>query len=212
MIDGGQVLKYHSGVSRGTLENVKPKLRAELDRRRVASAQLIKLNREKMIEDVIQRYQGWASSVPPGGSRAIDRGDVKDGIRKSLASLPFTERRVHIDQAHKFIANLNDIIAKDAGAIAGRWVSHWRRRGYNYREDHKERDGIIYVIRNNWASQKSLVQKGGEPYTDEIEMPGEFVYCSCGYSYIYSLQDMPSEYLTSKGSAGLTAARMKIFS
>src|ERR1700749_2062181 len=43
----GAVLKATPGVSRFTLENIKPKLRAELTRRIAVSADLIKLNRKQ---------------------------------------------------------------------------------------------------------------------------------------------------------------------
>ncbi len=210
MVEHAAILKHHPGISRGTLENIKPKLRAELDRRRIMSSNLVKQNREKMLDDLDQRFTGWASSVPAGGSRAIDRGDVKDGIRKSLASLPFTERRVHVDQGHKFVANLNDIVAKDGGAIAGIWHSHWRRPGYRFRKDHKERDGVLYLIRNSWAMQKGFVQKSGALYTDEITMVGEEVYCSCFYQYVYSIQDLPNEYLSQKGRDALALAKKMV--
>lgn len=210
LITDGQILKHHPGVSRGTLENVKPRLRAELDRRRVAAAALIRNDREKMIDDTNRRFTGWASSIPPGGSRAVDRTDVKASVRKSLAALPFNERRVHIDQGHKFVANLNNIIAVDSGAIAGIWHSHFRQINYNYREDHKERDDVFYLVRGNWAINKKFIHVAGLLYTDEITMPGEEVYCRCFYQYLYSLQDIPDEYLTQLGRDALAAARRMI--
>src|SRR5207247_2394734 len=105
------------------IDQIKPALHAELERRIMASADLIKLNRKAAIEKTVQRFSGWATSVPPGGTRATDKKKEKDSIKKSLKSLPFEERRVIIDQSHKFVANLNEIVAKDGGAIAGRWHS-----------------------------------------------------------------------------------------
>ena len=207
LVDDGQILKRHPGVARFTLERIKPKLRAELDRRRMASANLIKLNRAKMIEQTVQRYQGWATSVPPGGSDAVPKAEIKEGIRKPLASLPFEERRVHIDQAHKFVANLHNIVATDTGALAARWVSHWRQKNYNYREDHKERDGHIYVMRGNWALERGLMKLDGHQYTDEITMVGEEVFCRCSYTYLYSLLDLPPGMVTDKGRDELRRAK-----
>lgn len=60
-------------VSAFDVSRLKPKLRAELDRRIMASADLIKLNRNKNIEEVLQRFQGWATSIPKGGSKAVDK-------------------------------------------------------------------------------------------------------------------------------------------
>lgn len=87
MVEKEGVLSMNPGASRFTLERVKPKLRAELDRRIMASAQLIKLNREQMVARTLQRFQGWATSIPAGGSRTVDKSEVKTDVRKSLANL-----------------------------------------------------------------------------------------------------------------------------
>jgi hypothetical protein len=210
LIDDGQILKAHQGVSRFTVDRLKPQLRTELDRRLMVSRNLIKLNRQQMIEKTTQRFAGWASSVPTGGSRAVDVKDVKDNVRKALTSLPFEERRCAIDQGAKFVSALNDIIATDGRAIAAIWHSRWRQPGYRYRPDHKERDKKVYAIRGNWALQEGLMKAGPAGYTDEITQPCEEVFCSCSYQYIYSLRDLPSEMLTRKGEESLAEARAKI--
>jgi len=152
LIERGGIGRYHSGIERFTLQRVAPHLRAELDRRILASADLIKLNRQQAIDKTVQRFQGWATSIPGGGHDATSKPQIAKEVRKALARLPFEERRVLIDQGHKFTANLSNILAQDGGAIALIWHSHWRQSGYDYREDHKERDGKVYAIRgNNWA-------------------------------------------------------------
>lgn len=207
-IERGGILQHHPQVGRFTLDKVKPALRRELDRRIMASAQLIRLNRENAINDTIQRFSGWATSIPAGGSDAVDRMETKDQIRKSIASLPFRERRVATDQGHKFVANLNNIIAVDAGAIALIWRSHFRERGYDYREDHKERDGLVYLIRDSWAQQRGLVKIGRAGYYDDITAVGEEVSCRCWATYLYSLRRLPDEMMTAKGREELARARM----
>jgi hypothetical protein len=210
MVDDGQIVKTHIGVPRFTIDRLKPKLRTELDRRLMVSRSLIKLNREQMVEKTVQRFAGWASSVPAGGSRAVEVKDVKDNIRKALTSLPFEERRCIIDQSAKFVSALNDVIATDGGAIAGRWHSQWRRRGYSYREDHKERDQKVYTIRGNWALEKGLMKAGPDGYTDQITKPAEEVYCGCSYQFLYNLRDLPESMITARGRESLTEARAKI--
>jgi len=210
LIDDGQIVKAHVGISRYTIDRLKPKLRTELDRRMMVSRNLIKLNREQMIEKTTQRFAGWASSVPAGGSRVVETKDVKDNIRKALTSLPFEERRCIIDQSHKFVSSLNEIVAVDGGAIAGKWHSQFRRRGYQYRVDHKERDDKVYAIRGNWALEKGLMKAGPAGYSDEITKPGEEVFCSCSYSWIYNIRDLPPEMLTRKGEEALAEVRAKI--
>ena len=209
LIDDGQILKTHQGVGKFTIERLKPKLRVELDRRLAVSRSLIKLNREQAVEKAIQRMTGWASSIPAGGSRAVDVKDTKEHIRKALTSLPFEERRCVIDQSAKFVASLNEIVAVDGGAIAMRW--HIRRSpGYHNRPDHKERDGKIYLLRSSWAKEKGLVKPGPEGYYDDITKVGEEVYCSCQAEFLYHIRQLPDDMITQKGKEELAAARAKI--
>jgi hypothetical protein len=198
MLKGGQLLKVHPGISAYRLELIKPKLHAELQRRLMSSAQLIKLNREDVINSTIQRFSGWATSVPVGGSKVTDTREVKESVAKALKSLPFAERRVMIDQSHKFTSTLHNIVAVDGGAIAAEWNSHFRQSGYDYREDHKLRDSKVYAIRGNWAMEKGLMNKGAG-YTDEMTAPGEEIFCRCSMTYIYSIRRLPKEMLTIKG-------------
>ena len=197
LITKGGVQKSHK-IPTFTIEKVKPACRAELDRRIMASANLIKLNREAAIQKTIQRFSGWATSIPVGGSNAIDKNPLKMELKKPLADLSFVERRVAIDQGHKLVGNINNIVSVEAGAVAAIWRSHWRQAGYDYREDHKELDSKVFVIRNNWAMKAGLMKLGGHQYTDEIPMVGEEVYCRCFYEYIYNIKDLPEEMLTEK--------------
>ena len=176
----GGLLRQHPSLDLFTFEKLKPKLRDELTRRVAASADLIKLNRAQAVETTLRRFTGWTTSVPIGGTDVAKRVDIKTDIRKGLAELDYIQRRVATDQGAKFLANLSDIIATDGGAIAGRWHSRWRSPGYQYRPKHKERDGKIYTVRNNWAQQAGLMKAGPAGYTDEITQPAEEVYCLPG--------------------------------
>lgn len=207
MIEREQVLKLHPGVSRFTLDKIKPRLRAELDRRIQASAGLIKLNRTQAIEKTLQRFAGWSTSIPPGGSEVVDKVDVKTDIRKALAQLPFEERRVAIDQGHKFVSELSDIIATDGGAIAAIWHQHHTTYP---RKEHTDREGHIFLIRDSWAHAKGLAKPGTYGYTDQIERPAEWVFCRCSYEYRYGLRDLPPDMLTVKGRDELARVRAEI--
>jgi hypothetical protein len=207
MVEQGDVVRYNPGVERYTLEKVKPALRSELDRRIMASADLIKLNRNEAIDATLRRFQGWSTSIPPGGVSAERKPAVKKAVRKSLSSLPFEERRVLIDQGHKLIAAINDVVASDGGAIAGRWRSNWRQPGYDYREDHKERDGKVYLIRDSWAHRGGLVKQGKAGYVDQSTAPAQEPFCRCYYIYLYNLSDLPEDMLTAKGKEALRVAR-----
>jgi hypothetical protein len=207
LIEKGTITKLHRGIGRFTLEKVRPALHAELARRLMAARNLIKLNRAEAIEATVRRFAGWASSVPDGGTGATNKRETRVEIRKALASLPFRERRVAIDQGHKFVANLNNILATDGGAIALVWHSHWRQVGYNYRRDHKERDGKVYVLRGNWALDRGFMKLAGRTYYDEVTAVGEEVYCRCFATFLYSLRALPDDMVTEKGRAELARAK-----
>jgi hypothetical protein len=211
MVDQGGALRYNPGVERFTLEKLRPALRSELDRRILASANLIKLNRAQAIDKTLQRFQGWSTSIPKGGVSGESRAEVKANVRKSLASLPFEERRVLIDQGHKLTAAISEIIAADGGAIAANWVSHYTQAGYDFREDHKERDyrqtGQPFLVRDSWAHRAGLVKKGKIGYYDEVTAVGQEPFCRCYVTWLYALRDLPPEMLTAKGKAALASVR-----
>lgn len=207
LVERGGIVKFNPGVERFTLDRIRPALRAELDRRIMASADLIRLNREQAIDKTLQRFSGWSTSIPRGGSSTESKAAIRREQRKAMGSLPFEERRVLIDQGHKLIAALNGIVAADGGAIAGRWRSNWRQPGYNYREDHRERDDLVYLIRGSWAHRAGLVKAGKAGFTDDVTEPAQEPFCRCYYVYLYNLRDLPDDMLTAKGRAALTAAR-----
>jgi hypothetical protein len=175
-----------------------PKLRLELDRKILAASELIRLNRDEMMAKTIRRFSGWVTSIPAGGSEAVDRKDVADNAKRALKALPYEERRVMIDQAAKFKSSLDRITATDSGAIAGMWRI-FNGSGYANRPDHKERENQIYLIRDSWAIKNGLLKTAGAMFTDEITQPGEEVYCQCRYKYIFNLRDLSDELLTAKG-------------
>lgn len=207
LVDRGGVLKNNPGVDRYTLRRLAPQLREELQRRILASADLIKLNRDRAIEDTLQRFSGWATSIPPGGTRVVKRAEVKAATRQELAQLKFRARRVSIDQGHKFAANLSQIVAQGSGAVAAVWRQHYTRYP---RDTHRRRDGKAYLIRDSWAHEKGLVKPGPAGYLDEITQPGEEVYCRCTALYINSIGKLPSDMLTAKGKAELARVRGQV--
>ena len=188
------------GVSRFTVEKIKPKLRSELNRRIRASADLIKLNRDEAIAKTLRRFEGWTSSIPPGGTSGdVTRRDKKREIYRDLKQMPFVERRVLIDQGHKLASNISSILAVQNNAIAAKWHSRWRVPGYDYREDHRERDEHVYLIRGSWAQNKGLVKPSLAGYSDEITQPAEEPFCMCNFQYLYFLPELPADMLTEAG-------------
>ena len=210
LVDQHGALVHHPGVNRFTLDRLAPRLRADLDRRIMASAQLIKLNREQAIAKTLQRFGGWASSIPAGGSKTVEKVEQKKDIRKALASLPFEERRVLIDQGHKLTASINETIATDGGALAVIWHSHFRQPGYDYRVDHKERDGQVYLLRSSWALKAGLIKPGPAGWYDKITAVAQEPFCRCWAQYVYNLRDLPDDMITAKGRAELERVRKLI--
>lgn len=209
LVDRGGALRHHPGVARSTLDRIRPQLHADLAKRVRSNAELIKLNRAEAIDKTLRRFRGWATSVPEGGA-PTDRAAQKAEIRRSLSQLPFEDRRCVIDQTSKLNAAINQTIAEGGGAIGARWMSHKHQAGYDGRPEHNARDGHILLLRTSWARDKGLVRPGPAGYTDEIEQPGQFVFCRCWYSYIYSLRSLPDDMLTAKGRAALHAARAAV--
>lgn len=192
-------IKIVPGVSKFTIDKVKPAARAELERRVFASVNLIKLNREEAISSTLRRFEGWVSSVPPTGAAELDKTELKKHIRAPLATMDFRERQVIMDQTAKFTQALNTSIALHGKALAARWYSRWKVPHYDYREDHKERDGLYYAVPNNWAIQKGLMKAGPTVFIDQITQPAEEVNCKCSFVYVFGLADLPDEMLTEKG-------------
>jgi hypothetical protein len=199
VIDGGALRDQPpDGPTKVTLDKIKPDLRKELDKRIFASANLIKLNRDQAIERTVQRFQGWVTSIPPDGVSEVDKNEQKAAFRKSITDLDYISRRVAIDQGHKLASNVKYLLSIQGGAIGFRWHSPWRRPGYNFREDHKQRDTLIYLVRDSWAVDQGLI-KPVNGYYDEITAAGEEVFCSCQVFPIYAPQKLPDEFLTEKG-------------
>ena len=183
-VGGPAYRRRHQGLSAFTLKQIEPKLRLELDRRILASAELIKLNREASIRRTLHRFEGWATSIPKGGTRAETQTEVAPALKKAFASLPFEERRVVVDQGHKLLSAVNAITAEAGEALAAVWHSHWRESGYDFRPRHKQFDGRVFALRNNWAMREGLMKTGGHFYTDQIEQPAQEPFCFPGDSKI----------------------------
>lgn len=212
LIDKGHIFKQHPGLEQFKVDRLRPELRKMLDQRIMASADLIKRNRTKAKAETLARFSGWASSVPAGGTTQASKAGIKDKIRRSIVSLPFEERRVLVDQGHKLTAAIHEVVAIGGAAIAGKWRSHYKQPGYDYREDHKERDGTIYLLRDTWATEKGLVRPGNNAWYDQVTKVGEEPFCRCWMVWIYSLSALPADMLTDKGKAELARVRAELAS
>lgn len=176
-VDQGAILNLNPGVKPYTLAQMRPHLHAELGRRMSASINLIKLNRAESIRKTEQRFVGWATSIPAGGSDTVERRVEKTHLRKALAQEPFAVRRVIIDQNHKLFNSINDTVAIDGGAIGGIWQSHAHQAGYDGRPAHNARDDKFFVRKGSWADKAGYMKPGPNGYTDSVEQPGQLPFC-----------------------------------
>jgi len=128
-------------------------------------------------------------------------------IQKAAEKVDYEARRVMIDQNHKLIANIDNVIATSNNAIAAIWHSHWRRPGYDFREDHKERDQLYYLIRGNWAQKNGYVKAGPAGYLDENHSAWRRGFCQCYVTYIYNIRSIPEYMLTQKGQKFMESMR-----
>ena len=80
------IFKRVPGVSQYMLDRVAPYLRAELDKRIFASADLIRLRKRAVIDTTLQRFSGWVSSVPPEGPSISARERSRSGYPQMSSS------------------------------------------------------------------------------------------------------------------------------
>lgn len=199
-VEKGGVAKRVPDVLKYTLDRIAPELRAELDRRIFAAADLIKLNKVERTQQTLKRFSGWLSSIPPGGTAETDLRSVASEVLKPVAQVKYEARRVAIDQGHKLSAAVAHVVAKQNGAIAGEWHDRGAvDRSYDARPDHLKRSGQIYTIRGNWALDQGLMKPGPAGYLDDITQAGQEVYCQCFVRYISSPGALPDTMLTAKG-------------
>lgn len=213
MVEKGRILKYHPGVPRFTLERIKPYLRPELDKRIAASLNLIRLNKDSVVSKMQQRFSGWASSIPVGGSDQVKKREVKENVRAGIASLKYEERRVLTDQGHKLVSAINATLASQGQAIAAIWRSHWHQAGYDFREEHKDREVESlrrpFLIPDSWAIKEGYIKTNAAKYVNQFTAPAEEPFCRCFYQYQYNIRQMPRDYLTKKGEEFLATSTRK---
>jgi hypothetical protein len=218
------------------------KMKKELDARVMQSVGLIKLRQEAAVNGTLRRFKGWVSSLPTQASMTEGYGgtpygvipihrkpkdtegakDLKESFAKTVRQVKFEKNRLNIDQGHKLNAALNSVLAENTGAIAVVWRSNWRQANYNYREEHRERDGEVYALEGNWALMAGLMKAVPRPdcpsgYYGALEAEGEGfgqpVYCRCYGRYIYNLDELEKiapEMVTDKGRKKLAEAEREM--
>lgn len=209
----------HKGITKTSLNDLKPKFREELDNRVKISFNLMKNQEEELKQKIASRFINWVS---------IDSKEVRGNTTSKQSLLNFLDfakengiaedhaKFILQDQTRKMIASLDDLVAKENNAIGGIWHNRQDRRVvgnpsgiYPHAEskahgNHWEREGKFYIFKDSWAYQKGYVK--GELY-DNLEDGGVGVAigCRCRLEFIYDLRDVPYENLTKKGRELISA-------
>jgi hypothetical protein len=202
-VSNKKLLKRHS-VAPYIIAAVLYKLQDERDNRIMTATTLAKINKEKAKETVMQRFAGWASSIPvlPQNRAKVNKVKlVRELIKPIAKDLNKQDKLLANDQSRKMLSNIDSIIANEAGAIGYYWHSLFRVPGYKYRIEHKhlDLDGKFIILKDNWALKNGLMKKDGQLYQDQIEQPGELPNCRCSAIYVYKLDEIPLNCLTNKG-------------
>lgn len=209
----------HKGVTKSSINDLKPKFRKELEDRVKISFNLMKNQEDELKQKIASRFINWVS---------IDSKEVRGNTtsKQSLLNfLDFTKENgiaenhakfILQDQTRKMIASFDDLIARENNAIGGIWHNRGDRRVVGNPQgiypnsetkahgDHWEREGKFYVFKDSWAYKKGYIK--GELYENlEDGGVGVAIGCRCRLEFIYDLRDCPYENLTKKGREFISA-------
>lgn len=194
-----------------TADRIAPEFRAELDRKILESANLIKLDRDRAIEETLQRFAGWLSSVPPTGTVQPVR-KVASHIAQPVIRNKFQVHRVEIDQGHKLAAAISETIAHETRAIAGIWHDHGKvDRSYHARPAHLARTGKVYLLGKSWARERGFVKPHAVGFYEDLpDKAAELPFCRCWIEWLHNLDELPPDMLTVKGAAVLARVKEQV--
>lgn len=219
---GNIIKKKVIDIKSYNLSDLKPELQKELENRVNISLQYIKTQSDANIEKLKDRLLNWSVINTPNmrgedfkemekkfwNDIVDERGDIK----RQKKHINFILR----DQQNKMVANFKDITAINNGAIGFIWRNMRDKRvvgnpagiypnGNNVHNNHWQREGKLYLIKNNWALKKGYIKKTKDiEYTDEIPdgLPRIAINCRCSAEYVYTLASIPDKYkyiITEKG-------------
>jgi hypothetical protein len=206
-IEQSGILQVHFGVSPLQLIQLKPHLQEAVKKRVQANKRLITdfmLETEtKAVNSVVSNWLNTTSQTEIL-SDDIMRGMLK-GCTEAVSNYEISRRA--IDQQHKLIADFNNVIAVNEGAIAGVWHSHKKTATYMARPEHEKLNGQVFVIKNNSLVQQGLLKKGGNDWLEDLkEQPAQLINCTCYFVYYYihdikALFRLKPDIFTEKGKA-----------
>jgi len=161
--------------------------------------------RQRELLAALNTFEQWALSIPLGGTKEKSFRDEARSVRLELKSFSKWDKYFAQVKSRNFMNEINRIIAEFNGAIAARW--HFR--SLCEEPMHKERDGEIYLIRGNWASEKGFIDDHKTKFTESLSLPGNDG-CMCSYCHLSGLRDLPAELLTPKGKDALADSNKRV--
>lgn len=220
----GGYAKFHSGIKPYRIESLSPQYRKEVQNAVDNSIGLIKTQNLEFLQEVQNKIRNW-STIPTPETRGQIPGEKKDistalntYIKKIPKRYDTKKHRDMIlrDQSRKLVSSMNNITAKNGGAIGFIW--HNRRdnrvvgnpsgkypKPTKLHGDHWDRENKFYILKSSWAITKGLIKKTKNVIFDiDIKdgIPGVAPDCRCYAEYVYNIEDIPEEYkncITKKG-------------
>lgn len=201
----------HKGITKQSLNDLKPKFRKELENKVQISFNLMKNQENEIKQKLASRFINYVT---------IDSKEVRGNGASKKSLLEFLDfakengiaenhaKFILQDQTRKLTASLDDIIAKENGAIGAIWHNRGDKRVTGYPNginkptqahgDHWEREGVFYVFKDSWGYKKGYIDA---PVYENLEDGGvgKAIGCRCWLQYIYDLRDVPYANLTKKG-------------
>lgn len=222
-VNGGYKLT-HPTIQGYKITDLKPEYRKAVQNSVDNSLALIKTQNAEFMAQMEARFRNWAtipSAEIRGDSANPDR--MKAYLKNEVLKLPEVKESITahqqfiiVDQTRKLLANMDEITAKQGGAIGFIW--HNRRDGRvvgrpggMYPEptekhgDHWKREGQLYLIKDSWAVVRKMLKKvDGVLYDTDLDdgKPGIPIGCRCWAEYIYAIELIPEKYrdcITEKG-------------
>ena len=148
-----------------------------------------------MIDDFLE-------NPPPTIKRSSPKiTEIKKEIRylEKWNSLVYTWHAATFSSEVEYIFTLG--IDPENGPIGAIWhYSAFDEQGdYRKTYDHKTRDKAVYLVESSWAAQKGFITADPERRLSSIDLPKREMGCMCSLQWIYSLSDIPLEFLTNAG-------------
>lgn len=217
----------HNAIKSWKLNEVAPSFRKALKRQIKKSAGLIQSLPEEVVNAIVQRLLGALS----GGHTSPAK--LKEALR---ITKEFSKANKHVkfvikDQTKKMISSFDKICAQHFDAIGFEWQTMEDSRvagdpmglypkaddSSKMHGDHYSRNGNFYFynLPNKW-SKAGLLNLGKirkeKAYAAAIPdgLPGEPIACRCVQHIIYSLEDVPEDYLSDKAKEYLKNKAAKL--